>query len=102
RRSPPVAAATLRGIPTVIHDSNAVLGRANKLLAPRVTAIATTFPGVVEHDPKLAAKATRTGNPVRPAVVAAASTPFAAPVAGGVRNLLLFARSPPPPPYAPC
>ena len=90
---PPVAAATLRGIPTVIHDSNAVLGRANKLLAPRVTAIATTFPGVVEHDPKLAAKATRTGNPVRPAVVAAASTPFAAPVAGGVLNLLVFGGS---------
>jgi UDP-N-acetylglucosamine--N-acetylmuramyl-(pentapeptide) pyrophosphoryl-undecaprenol N-acetylglucosamine transferase len=90
---PPVAAATLRGIPTVIHDSNAVLGRANKLLAPRVTAIAITFPGVVDDDPKLAAKATRTGNPVRPAVVAAASVPFATPAAGGRLNLLVFGGS---------
>src|SRR5262245_784595 len=26
---PPVLAATLRGVPTIIHDSNAVIGRAN-------------------------------------------------------------------------
>ena len=36
---PPVLAATLRRIPTVIHDANAVMGRANKMLAPRVSAI---------------------------------------------------------------
>src|SRR5689334_6413215 len=30
---PPLAAATLLRVPTVIHDSNAVLGRANRLLA---------------------------------------------------------------------
>jgi UDP-N-acetylglucosamine--N-acetylmuramyl-(pentapeptide) pyrophosphoryl-undecaprenol N-acetylglucosamine transferase len=73
---PPVIAATLRGLPTVIHDSNAVIGRANRMLAPRVTAIATTFDGVLDGEPKLAAKATRTGNPIRPAVVTAAATPF--------------------------
>jgi UDP-N-acetylglucosamine--N-acetylmuramyl-(pentapeptide) pyrophosphoryl-undecaprenol N-acetylglucosamine transferase len=89
---PPVAAASLRRVPTIIHDSNAVLGRANKLLAPRVTAIATTFPGVVDYDQKLAAKATRTGNPVRPAVVAAAQVPFAT-AAGGTLNLLVFGGS---------
>ena len=70
---PPLYAATLRGVPTVIHDANAVMGRANRLLAGRVTAIATGFPGVVAHDGKLAGKATVTGNPVRPAVVAAAA-----------------------------
>jgi len=37
---PPVLAATLRKIPTLIHEQNAVMGRANRLLAPRVTAIA--------------------------------------------------------------
>src|ERR1700742_504571 len=41
---PPVLAATLRRIPTVIHDANAVMGRANRMLAPRVNAIATSFP----------------------------------------------------------
>ena len=43
---PPVLAATLRRIPTVIHDANAVMGRANRMLAPRVSAIATSFPGM--------------------------------------------------------
>ena len=33
---PPVLAATLRGIPTLMHEQNAVIGRANRLLAPRV------------------------------------------------------------------
>jgi len=73
---PPLYAATLRRIPTLIHDANAVMGRANKLLGPRVSAIATGFPGVVANDSKLASKATVTGNPVRPAVVAAARQPY--------------------------
>jgi UDP-N-acetylglucosamine--N-acetylmuramyl-(pentapeptide) pyrophosphoryl-undecaprenol N-acetylglucosamine transferase len=73
---PPVLAAALRGVPTVIHDANAVIGRANRILAPRVTAIATTFPDMFRDQPRLAAKATLTGNPVRPAVVAAATTPY--------------------------
>ena len=41
---PPLMAASLRGIPTVLHEQNGVMGRANRLLAPRVTAIATSFP----------------------------------------------------------
>jgi UDP-N-acetylglucosamine--N-acetylmuramyl-(pentapeptide) pyrophosphoryl-undecaprenol N-acetylglucosamine transferase len=73
---PPVLAAAWRGVPTFIHDANAVIGRANRLLAPRVTAIATTFPDVFRDQPQLAAKATLTGNPVRPAVVAAAAEPY--------------------------
>ncbi len=40
---PPLLAATMRGIPTVLHEQNGVMGRANRLLAPRVTAIATGF-----------------------------------------------------------
>ena len=75
---PPVLAAAWRGVPTLIHDANAVIGRANRLLAPRVTAIATTFPDVFRDQHRLAAKATLTGNPVRPAVVAAAMTPYPA------------------------
>jgi UDP-N-acetylglucosamine--N-acetylmuramyl-(pentapeptide) pyrophosphoryl-undecaprenol N-acetylglucosamine transferase len=73
---PPVLAAAWRGVPSLIHDSNAVIGRANKLLAPRVRAIATTFPDMFADAPALAAKATLTGNPVRAAVIAAAATPY--------------------------
>ena len=76
---PPVLAAAWRRVPTVIHDANAVIGRANRFLAPRVTAIATTFPDLFRDRPELAAKATVTGNPVRPAVVAVAATPYPEP-----------------------
>jgi UDP-N-acetylglucosamine--N-acetylmuramyl-(pentapeptide) pyrophosphoryl-undecaprenol N-acetylglucosamine transferase len=90
---PPVLAATLRGIPTLLHEQNGVMGRANKLLAPRVTAIATSFAGVLDQQSGLAAKATRTGNPVRPNVVAAAETPYPATDTTGRFNLLVFGGS---------
>ena len=88
---PPVLAAVWRGVPTVIHDANAVVGRANRLLAPRVTAIATTFPETFGDAPNLAAKAALTGNPVRAAVIAAAAAPYNAPA--GVMGLLIFGGS---------
>ncbi len=88
---PPVLAAVWRGLPSLVHDANAVIGRANRLLAPRVTAIATSFPDVFGQRPDLAAKATLTGNPVRPAVVAAAATPYPAP--GDALRILIFGGS---------
>jgi UDP-N-acetylglucosamine--N-acetylmuramyl-(pentapeptide) pyrophosphoryl-undecaprenol N-acetylglucosamine transferase len=89
---PTVLAAALRGIPSVIHEQNGVMGRANRMLAPRVRAIATSFPGVLDSEPALAAKATRTGNPLRPAVIAAAA-PYAAPEPGGPLRLVTFGGS---------
>jgi UDP-N-acetylglucosamine--N-acetylmuramyl-(pentapeptide) pyrophosphoryl-undecaprenol N-acetylglucosamine transferase len=79
---PTVVAARLRRIPTLIHEQNAVLGRANRLLSARVRAIATSFPGLLDHDSRLAAKAVHTGNPIRPVVVEAAATPYPDPAAG--------------------
>jgi UDP-N-acetylglucosamine--N-acetylmuramyl-(pentapeptide) pyrophosphoryl-undecaprenol N-acetylglucosamine transferase len=73
---PPLIAANLRGIVTIIHEQNGVMGRANRLLAHRVTGIATSFPGVAAG--ALAAKSALTGNPVRPAVVGAAQAPYPA------------------------
>jgi UDP-N-acetylglucosamine--N-acetylmuramyl-(pentapeptide) pyrophosphoryl-undecaprenol N-acetylglucosamine transferase len=90
---PPVMAATLRNIPTVIHEQNAVMGRANRLLAPRVRAIATSFAGVLERAPALNVKATRTGNPVRAMVIAAAKTPYVAPDLTGAVRLVAFGGS---------
>jgi UDP-N-acetylglucosamine--N-acetylmuramyl-(pentapeptide) pyrophosphoryl-undecaprenol N-acetylglucosamine transferase len=85
---PPVLAATLRHIPTVIHDANAVMGRANRMLSSRVSAIATSFPGIA-LDAALSAKATFTGNPIRPAVIAAAAVAYPAPDMAGPFNLLV-------------
>jgi UDP-N-acetylglucosamine--N-acetylmuramyl-(pentapeptide) pyrophosphoryl-undecaprenol N-acetylglucosamine transferase len=69
------------------------MGRANRLHAPWVGAIATGFPGVLAADSKLAAKATQTGNPIRPAVAEAAKIAYAAPFAGQPLRLLVFGGS---------
>ncbi len=90
---PPLIAARLLGIPTVIHDSNAVLGRANRLLSTRVSAIATSLPGVLDRDPSLADKTTVTGTPMRPAILAAAAVPYVAPVADDPLRLLVVGGS---------
>jgi UDP-N-acetylglucosamine--N-acetylmuramyl-(pentapeptide) pyrophosphoryl-undecaprenol N-acetylglucosamine transferase len=90
---PPLMAATLRNIPTVIHEQNAVMGRANRLLAPRARAIATSFAGVLDREPKLKVKTARTGNPVRSMVIAAATTPYIGPDSTSALRLLAFGGS---------
>jgi UDP-N-acetylglucosamine--N-acetylmuramyl-(pentapeptide) pyrophosphoryl-undecaprenol N-acetylglucosamine transferase len=88
---PPLYAATRRKVPTLIHEQNAVMGRANKALAVRVNAIAGGFlkPGASG----VAAKIVETGNPVRPAVLEAAKTPYQAPGPGEPFRLLVFGGS---------
>ncbi len=90
---PPLIAARLLGIPTIIHDANAVMGRANKLLSHRVSAIATSLPGALEHEPALAGKSTATGTPMRPAILAAAAVPYKQPDATGPLRLLVVGGS---------
>jgi len=90
---PPVLAAAWRRIPTLIHEQNGVMGRANRLLSTRVRAIATSFPGALAREPALAAKATHTGNPVRPAVIEAAKVLYVPPAWPGPINLLVFGGS---------
>ena len=90
---PPLVAARLLGVPGIIHDANAVLGRANRFLAGRVSAIATSLPGVLDRDPALAGKATTVGTPMRPAILAAAAVPFASPEPNGPLRLLVVGGS---------
>jgi UDP-N-acetylglucosamine--N-acetylmuramyl-(pentapeptide) pyrophosphoryl-undecaprenol N-acetylglucosamine transferase len=90
---PPVLAASLRGIPTLIHEQNGVLGRANRLLSGRVRAVATGFPGVIDRKPLLAAKATHTGTPVRAAVIEASRIPYLPVEPMGPFHLLAFGGS---------
>ena len=84
---PPLVAASVIGVPSVLHEQNAVLGRANRFLSPRVSVVACGFPELKGADPATKAKVRYTGNPVRPAVVAAAETPY--PGFAGVRLRLL-------------
>jgi UDP-N-acetylglucosamine--N-acetylmuramyl-(pentapeptide) pyrophosphoryl-undecaprenol N-acetylglucosamine transferase len=88
---PPVMAASRAGIPSVIHEQNAVMGRANRFLAGRVTAIAGGF--LKADGGPFDAKIVTTGNPVRPDVLAAARRPFEPPTADGPFRLLVFGGS---------
>jgi UDP-N-acetylglucosamine--N-acetylmuramyl-(pentapeptide) pyrophosphoryl-undecaprenol N-acetylglucosamine transferase len=86
---PPLLAARLAGVPGIIHDANAVLGRANRLLSGHVKAIATSLPGVLDRDPALAGKTTTVGTPMRPAVLDAAAVAYAPPEGAGPFRLLV-------------
>jgi UDP-N-acetylglucosamine--N-acetylmuramyl-(pentapeptide) pyrophosphoryl-undecaprenol N-acetylglucosamine transferase len=86
---PPLLAARLFGIPGIIHEANAVLGRANRFLSSRVSAIATSLPGVLDRDPQLSGKTTTVGTPMRPAILAAAAVKFVAPEPTGPFRLLV-------------
>ena len=86
----PILAGKMRGIPTIIHEANAVMGRANRFLAPRVTSIATGFP---LSNPEFAEKSVFTGNPVRRPVQFVADQPYDKPEANGVFRLLVFGGS---------
>lgn len=87
---PPLWAAARRGLPTLVHEQNAVMGRANRALAGRVDRIAGGFlkPGGAH-----AGKIVITGNPVRPDIVEAARQPYAPPGPDGEFRLLVFGGS---------
>ena len=73
---PPLVAASLLRVPCLLHEQNAVMGRANRFLAPRVNLIATGFPDLKDAAAEVRAHMRYTGNPVRANVVAAAETPY--------------------------
>lgn len=90
---PPMLAARMRGIPTAVHEQNAVLGRANRFLSRRVNAIATSFQGVKGIDVGTAAKVRFTGNPVRDLVLEWAKEEYQPPHATGPFQILIFGGS---------
>ena len=73
---PTMLAAVFGGFAAAIHEQNAVLGRANRMLASRVEKIATCFDVVVGVPEGMNAKVVRTGMPVRPSVIACRETPY--------------------------
>jgi len=89
---PPLMAASWRSVPTVLHEQNCVIGRANSLLASRVTAIATGF-RALKINRHWQSKITFTGNPLRAEVIAAAGAPYAAPDVNGILRVVVFGGS---------
>ena len=90
---PPLLAARMRRIPTAIHEQNAVLGRANRMLSKRVVAIATSFDETRHLEGAARQRARFTGNPVRATVIDWSQRPYRAPEPAGHFGLLVFGGS---------
>jgi UDP-N-acetylglucosamine--N-acetylmuramyl-(pentapeptide) pyrophosphoryl-undecaprenol N-acetylglucosamine transferase len=88
---PTMLAARLRRLPSMLHEQNAVLGRANRLVLGGVDRIATSFGRTryIEDDPR----ARLVGNPVRETVRALRGSPYRAPAEGRVVDILVFGGS---------
>jgi UDP-N-acetylglucosamine--N-acetylmuramyl-(pentapeptide) pyrophosphoryl-undecaprenol N-acetylglucosamine transferase len=100
--APVLAARSLRRrMPVLLHEQNAVLGRANRFLARQANVLALSF-AATESVPRGAATAL-TGNPVRPAITALAGAPYTPPndtirllVLGGSLGARIFSDIVPP------
>jgi len=75
---PPLLAALALGRVTVLHEQNSVLGRVNRLLATRASAVATSFDPTLRLPASCAAKTVFTGLPVRADIAAIRSAPYPA------------------------
>lgn len=66
---PTMLAAKAIGIPYMLHEQNAVLGRTNRLAGGKASAIAVSFPGTQKLPKAWHGKTAMTGTPVRPEVM---------------------------------
>lgn len=89
---PPFMAASFLGIPGVLHEQNAVLGRANRALARFADTLAMSFAETAYAD-KFRLKKVVTGNPVRDRVREVSDIPYPPLEAGGEVRLLIFGGS---------
>ncbi len=71
--------ALSQGRRTLIHEQNAVSGRANRLIAPHATAVACAFPTLLKARSRVQARAVVVGNPVRPEIRALADLAYEPP-----------------------
>jgi UDP-N-acetylglucosamine--N-acetylmuramyl-(pentapeptide) pyrophosphoryl-undecaprenol N-acetylglucosamine transferase len=89
---PALFAATTLGIPTIIHEQNAILGRANRKLSPRVNRIALSYEPT-QLLPEGHPPVVHTGNPVRGAIRALRKLPYAVPGENGSLHVLVVGGS---------
>jgi UDP-N-acetylglucosamine--N-acetylmuramyl-(pentapeptide) pyrophosphoryl-undecaprenol N-acetylglucosamine transferase len=89
---PTMIAARLRRLPSMLHEQNAVLGKANRLVLGGAARVATSF-ARTRHIPENDHRARVVGNPVRESVRALRSSPYRAPGEGRVFDLLVFGGS---------
>ena len=87
--APALVAAILQKRPTLIHEQNAVLGRTNRMLAPRVGAVASAFPTLGRAPEAVKTHAKVVGNPVRPDIRALFDRAYVAPEGDGPIHVLV-------------
>ncbi|CAN5445384.1 undecaprenyldiphospho-muramoylpentapeptide beta-N-acetylglucosaminyltransferase [soil metagenome] len=85
--APALVAAITGGKPTLIHEQNAVLGRTNRLLAPYVRRVASSFPTLKRAPASLSAEVV--GSPVRAEIRDLFDRPYVAPTADGPIQILV-------------
>lgn len=90
---PSLLAARATRRPRVIHEQNAVLGRVNRLMAPRVDAVAVAYRNIHRFPEKQAMKRHLTGNPVREEIVAIREEGFPPLPEDGIVRLLVVGGS---------
>ncbi len=90
---PPLFGAKFRGIPVILHEANAVMGRANRLTAGFAHAVAGSFAGLKYLPEAAKNRFTLTGMPVRAAVLAQRETVYSAPEVHEPFLLLVFGGS---------
>lgn len=90
---PALYAAVQQQIPIILHEQNAVLGRANRVLMNKARVVATSFPHVVGLKPGASTRLVHTGNPVRPAFAALRATPYPVLESEGTLRLLVLGGS---------
>ncbi|NTU77604.1 MAG: UDP-N-acetylglucosamine--N-acetylmuramyl-(pentapeptide) pyrophosphoryl-undecaprenol N-acetylglucosamine transferase, partial [Alphaproteobacteria bacterium] len=90
---PTLFAAARLGLPIILHEQNAVLGRANRAVMGKARRIATSFPHVSGLAAGPGARIVHTGNPVRPAFAALRATPYPALAENGPLRLLVLGGS---------
>ena len=73
---PPILAAARLAIPSCVHDQNAVMGRANRVLARWADAVASSFPNLQGLPAGAESKLTITGNPVRDVALKEKAAPY--------------------------
>lgn len=73
---PPIMAAARLNIPSCVHDQNAVMGRANRVLAKWANAVASSFPTLLGLPEDARSKLTFTGNPVRDIALKEQGAPY--------------------------
>jgi len=86
---PPVLAGWLLGVPTLVHEQNGVLGRANRFLAPLAKGLATGFADVKSVPRSVKGRMHLVGNPVRPAVLEVADIAYRPVSPDGAIHLLV-------------